>query len=189
MIQPDRAQLANLLNLALEEAHLSTKQHDWLWQHVQYQKIPFKNTVWHGKTRPRWIAFVAKGFLKKCTIHEKTGEEVILDFYEENQFVLHLEDTSVYYVALQPTEILRWQVAFFDEIKGETHQVTQWLLDRIQDFAARQEKRIQMLLLPTEERYLFFHENYPKLVSKLSVRDTIAYLGISRSLFFRLRKK
>ena len=103
MIQPDRAQLANLLNLALEEAHLSTKQHDWLWQHVQYQKIPFKNTVWHGKTCPRWIAFVAKGLLKKCTIHEKTGEEVILDFYEENQFVLHLEDTSVYYVALQPT--------------------------------------------------------------------------------------
>ena len=67
--------------------------------------------------------------------------------------------------------------------------MTQWLLDRIQDFATRQEKRIQMILLPTEERYLFFHENYPKLVSKLSVRDTIAYLGMSRSLFFRLRKK
>ncbi len=192
MIQTDPAQLATFLHLAIEETNLSLEEHNWLWQNVQYEKIPFKKSVWYRKPGSKWIAYIAKGLVKKCVIQEKTGEEVILDFYEENQFVLHLEDTSpnesIYYTTLEPTEILLWQIDYFHEMKDKTPRAAQWLLERTQEYAARQEKRIQILLLPTQERYLHFHTNSPKLVSKLSVRDTIAYLGVSRALFFRLRQ-
>jgi CRP-like cAMP-binding protein len=141
-----------------------------------------------------YIYFLNRGATRNYFL--KGGKELTVDFHFEGSFV------SAYYSFLtrQPSPI--WIEALSEiEACAIHHQSLHGYYDQYKagermgrliaerQYTRRLEREIELLSMTAEERYARLMDQYPKLVSSLSVKHLSSYLGIHPESLSRIRKQ
>jgi CRP-like cAMP-binding protein len=139
--------------------------------------------------------FVNSGCLKICYTDDK-GVECVIKFGIEGWWVVDLDSflhhkPSFYYMqAVEDTELFQISKSNYDLLHREIPGFQKFSNERWQQgFIALQQRIIQNLSLPAEERYAHFKEKYPGLDQRISQKLIAAYLGITPEFLSVLRKK
>jgi CRP-like cAMP-binding protein len=143
----------------------------------------------------RYDYFVIKGCLKYCYTDSK-GEEYVVKFAVENWWVvdldsfLHHKPSSYYIQAVEDTEVLQLSRSAYDRLYSEIPAFQKFSNYRWQNgFITLQQRIIQNISVPAEERYAHFKEKYPELEQRISQDLVASYLGITPEFLSMLRGK
>lgn len=138
--------------------------------------------------------FLLSGCIRKYTI--KGGDEITLDFYTENQWILAAES----YTTQTPSDHFLSCVEMCGVIVGndEIEEALYSLYPRFESASrtilehgtAAQQKRMNSFLTTTpEERYLELMETRPDLLQRVPQYQLASYLGIKPESLSRIRKR
>jgi CRP-like cAMP-binding protein len=176
----------DLIVLSAEEVALvKAKFHSHLYLKKQF-------ALQHGDVCG-YFNFVVSGCLRLYKVDDK-GVYHILQFATENYWILdlasfHKKKPSVLDIdALEDTVVLR--ISYEDLIDLYTkapkfHRIFRVLLEN--HFMHQQERMTQLFSSTAEERYQFFIETYPHLLTRLSQVQIAAYLGVTPEFLSRIR--
>ena len=139
--------------------------------------------------------FITKGCVKVCYTDEK-GVEYIIKFAMEDWWVIDIDSflnakPSFYYIqAIEDTELLQLSRSDYELLYQAIPKFQKFSNERWQNgFIALQQRLMQNLSLPAEERYQHFKQKYPGLEQRISQKLIASYLGITPEFLSKLRKK
>jgi len=140
-------------------------------------------------------SFVVKGCFKMYKMDEDVKEHN-LHFAVENQWItdigsFHSEEPSQLYIeAIEPSSIL--QISKQDLIYFYEHSIKFNRIFRViaeNEFILLQNRLLQTISTPAEQRYLEFIKLYPNLFNRISNVQIASYLGITPEFLSNIRKK
>ncbi len=175
--------------------HFDPEQLERMHEHLSYKKAARRSFLLRAGEVCRFEVYVISGCLKTFFIDEK-GNEVILQFGTAdwwvsdigslvNQspsrlFIQVIEEVELLVLNRNQKEILLREIPAFE-------RVFRLMLQR--HLVAVQDRLINTMALPAEERYLEFIEKYPQFYRQVPQQDIAAYLGITPEFLSRLRRR
>ena len=187
-VQPVLAYFNRMIPLNNEEKDLVTaKFHPHLFLKKQF-------ALQHGDVC-EYFCFVVRGCLRLYKVDEK-GTTHVLQFAIDNYWIsdlssFHKRAPSKFEIdALEDTVVLR--ISYDDLIDlyikaPKFDRIFRVLLEN--HFMHEQERLGQLFSSTAEERYQFFIENHPRLVTRLSQVQIASYLGITPEFLSRIRNR
>jgi len=141
----------------------------------------------------RHKVFILNGMLRSSVI-TANGSEHILQFSPENTWTLDVESydkeipSAVNICAVEPTEVLLWKKADFQNLLSEIPGLKNFSQQLISRNIYYSRQRIATVLGGTpEEKYDDFIRTFPGLMMRLPLRIIASYLGMSLKTLTRIR--
>lgn len=144
----------------------------------------------------RWDSYVISGSLKAFYINPKSGKEEILYFAIDGWWATDMESfskqiPSIYTIqALEFTRILQISHFSFNRMLEGIPALERFFRIILESYLGSLQRRIiYSHVLPANERYADFLEQYPRIAEKIPQYLIASYLGISAEFLSRMRKK
>jgi len=142
-----------------------------------------------------YIAFVSSGILRAFHINEK-GKEITVMFATPDWWItdmngfLNSEKSAVNIIALEDSAILKLSLEQLENLFLEIPKFERFFRILMQKAYVREQQRtLQNLSLPAEERYFNFIKKYPQIAEKISQKQMASYLGITPEFLSQIRNK
>jgi CRP-like cAMP-binding protein len=175
--------------------HLSPSEMNFFLSLLEERTVFKKEYLLRTGEICRYDYFITKGCVKVCYTDDK-GAECIIKFAPENWWVIDLDSflhkkPSFYYIqAIEDTNFLQLSRTNYDLLYQSIPQFQKFSNERWQNgFIALQQRIMQNLSMPAEERYHQFKHKYPELEQRIPQKLIAAYLGITPEFLSMLRKK
>ncbi len=143
---------------------------------------------------PNYFAIVVKGLLR-AYYQKRDGTIVNKSFFPECRFVfpgaayLLKEPNQIYIEALEDSECLIGRYPDLEKLYYKYPKFTLFALYAFQIEWARKERReTQMMLLDTIERYQSFKKEFPTLENRIAGYHIASYLGMTPVQLSRVRR-
>ncbi|WP_086929600.1 Crp/Fnr family transcriptional regulator [Agarilytica rhodophyticola] len=143
----------------------------------------------------RSLCFILEGLLRVYYI-DQSGQEFNQHFYQENEALAPVsaivadEPSQIYVQALEPTHLLEADYQSLCKISTRSPDWLRLEIKLMQEvFIKNARKEAKLLLGNAEQRYRWFHREYPQLCAKLTQYHIASFLGITPVSLSRLRKK
>jgi len=154
-----------------------------------------KNFYITADTIQKEIGFVYQGLIR-CFYIDAKGKDITVKFVDEHQYAIDYPafisnaPSKYYFQCLEPTIILNLS---YEHIHNgyESHPNFERYGRLVAESVLKvQQRRIDSFLFETsEERYLNFIKENPKLIHRISLTHLSTFLGIERQSLTRIRKK
>jgi len=143
----------------------------------------------------KFIAFIAKGAMRKYSVGDK-GEEHVIRLYTENGWAsdresLMKEIPSNYFIdAWEDTECLIASKADLAEVVDRIPAMTKWIITLDANYAIAAQKRIEAAIsLTSEERFCDLEKTNPEFLQRFPQHIIASYLGVNRETLSRIRSR
>ena len=141
----------------------------------------------------RYDYFVNKGCLRTYTIDEKGLEHVVQfsieDWWTGDMYSFLTQKPARYTIdAIEDSELLSLERSALEELYIKVPKFERFFRLLLQNaFVALQERIIDSLSQPADERYCTFITKYPNMEKRLPLKQIASYLGITPESLSRIR--
>lgn len=145
-------------------------------------------------TTAKSLFFLQEGLVR--SFYQKDYKEINTEFFFENEYLtaftsfLTGEQTKLYFQCLEDCEIISIPKDVIDQMLITNHK---WhiLLNEIlkTEYIKKCRRESSFLLLDSNERYLYFLEQFPESDQRIPLFHIASYLGISPETLSRIRSK
>ncbi len=142
------------------------------------------------------LNFIVKGLFRSYYIEPKTGNEINVFFFQENEFMVSLlvfneEKPCNYYVeALEDSEIFRMSGEDLKKLYKVSHQWEHFGRIIAEAYYRGSNSRAESFIFNTpEERYLELIKSFPTIFQRTSLLNISSYLGVKSQSLSRIRKR
>jgi CRP-like cAMP-binding protein len=142
------------------------------------------------------LGYIVKGFFRVYYIHPKTGKQISLYFFQENNFMFSFllfssETPSNYYLeVLEDAEILEINHTNLTHLYRISHKWEHFGRLLAEEYYRGSNTRTESFIFKTpEERYLDLIQTFPTIFQRTSLLKISSYLGIESQSLSRIRKR
>jgi len=174
---------------------LSSEELEYFHSMLQPHKISKKSWLLREGEISEYEAYVVKGCLRKYCMDDD-GAEIILQFAIEDWWVGDIASftmqtpSNVYVQALEDSELLLIhhddKEQLFQRVPA-FERMFRLMLQR--SYMVLQDRFVDTLARPADERYLHFLEKYPGVVQRVPQHYIASYLGITPEFLSRIRSR
>ncbi|MCB0555971.1 MAG: Crp/Fnr family transcriptional regulator [Phaeodactylibacter sp.] len=143
----------------------------------------------------RYSTFVTQGCLRSYTLDDN-GTEHVLSFAPEDWWIADLysyfsqRPGTLYIEANQPSEVLQLSKDSQEQLYQEIPKFERFFRILIENsLVSNQQRLLDNLSLPAQERYRNFCQRYPSLVNSLPRKQIASYIGVTPEFFSKMMKK
>jgi CRP-like cAMP-binding protein len=143
----------------------------------------------------KYIAYVEKGALRAYTISEK-GDEHIIQFALEGWLIADLfsfltgEPATYNIDALEETELVLISKSSYVELLKKLPKFETYIRVQLTSaYIAMQRRLTSIISFSLEERYNYFNELYPNIVSRVPQHMIASYMGLTAETLSRVRRR
>lgn len=134
-----------------------------------------------------------KGITAYYSEGKAIGEQSILNFYSEEQYLLHLDaaqEATLCLEALEDCRVLKLDIFALEQIARDDAALMAAYSQLLQQtFAENQQQFVDRLIHKPQERYLHLLETHPNWMKRISQKKIAIYLGITPVSFSRIKKR
>jgi len=181
-----------LLNIS-RYISLEPKEQEFFLSMLQFRKIRKRGFLLQEGEICTTSTFITKGCLRGFTI-DTNGSEHILSFAPEGWWIADMYS----YITQQPgtqsieaienTEVLQLSKTNQDTLFETVPKFERFFRIIVEkSLVSHQQRLIESLSMPAEERYETFLKRYPMLVERLSQKYIAAYIGVTPEFFSKMR--
>ena len=142
------------------------------------------------------LAFIIKGLIRVYYIEPKTGKEINLFFFQDNQFIFSFlifsgEDESNYFVeTMEECELIQINRKNLSHLYKTSHQWEHFGRLLAEEYYRGSNARSEsFIFMSPEERYLELIKTFPTIFQRTSLMNIASYLGIESQSLSRIRKR
>ena len=143
----------------------------------------------------KYIAYVEKGALRAYTISEK-GDEHIIQFALEGWLISDLysfltgEPATYNIDALEDAELVLISKSSYEELLKKLPKFETYIrLQLTSAYIAMQRRLTSIISFSLEERYSYFNQLYPDIVSRVPQHMIASYMGLTAETLSRVRRR
>jgi CRP-like cAMP-binding protein len=143
----------------------------------------------------RYVYFIVEGCLQVYVL-DKNGNESTRELYVEDQWITDIfgfqnqTPSTEFIKCVEPCRLLRIHYASFQQLSAQVPQFAAIYKQILEVSYNNTVYRVNTLTsMDGLERLKWFHENKPRLMSRLSSKLIASYLGISPETMTRLKSK
>ncbi|PJJ84292.1 Crp/Fnr family transcriptional regulator [Mucilaginibacter auburnensis] len=143
----------------------------------------------------KYSAFVISGCLRGYTIDEN-GQEHVMNFAPVGWWIADMYSLisqrpgTLYIEAPEPAEVLLLSKVKQELLFQEVPKFERFFrIITENSLVAHQQRLIDNLSLPAEERYTNFCKRYPSLINSVPKKDIASYIGVTPEFFSRMMGK
>ena len=178
-----------------ETIPLTNEEHDLIRTFLTQKKLRKKQYLLQEDDVCRFIAFIEKGALKAYTISEK-GDEYIIQFAFEGWLISDLysfltgEPATYNIDALEDAELVLISKSSYEELLKKLPKFETYIrLQLTGAYIAMQRRLTSIISLSLEERYVYFNQLYPDIVSRVPQHMIASYMGLTAETLSRVRRR
>lgn len=142
------------------------------------------------------LAFVIKGLFRVFYTDPKSGEEINLYFFIENQFMVSFKSfiaqIPCYYTieAMEESEVLQITHPTLVQLFQSSHQWERFGRVLAEQYFYGSQARTESLIFNTpEERYIDLMKSNPEIFERISLLHIASFLGIKSQSLSRIRRR
>ena len=143
----------------------------------------------------KYIAYVENGALRAYTISEK-GDEHIIQFALEGWLISDLysfltgEPATYNIDALEDAELVLISKSSYEELLKKLPKFETYIrLQLTSAYIAMQRRLTSIISFSLEERYAYFNQLYPDIVSRVPQHMIASYMGLTAETLSRVRRR
>lgn len=143
----------------------------------------------------KYIAYVEKGALRAYTISEK-GDEHIIQFALEGWLIADLysfltgEPATYNIDALEEAELVLISKSSYVELLKKLPKFETYIRVQLTSaYIAMQRRLTSIISFSLEERYSYFNQLYPNIVSRVPQHMIASYMGLTAETLSRVRRR
>lgn len=143
----------------------------------------------------RYESYILSGCLRAYYVDDNGFEHTIMfgieDWWISDFHSLLTQSPATLNIdALEDSELLQIDKQKMEELYLRVPKFERYFRIMLQNaFVAHQQRILQNISLPAEERYRLFIEKYPQLAQRLPQRQIALYLGITPEFLSKIRKQ
>lgn len=179
------------------EKHISLTdaEKDYFFSLLVMKEVSKKEIVlWQDQTC-RNIYFVESGCLRAFHVNDDGKESTIMfaikDWWitDMNCFINH-KPALLSIEALEDSQLMLLDAYQLEKLYIENPKFERFFRILFQNAYIREQQRaLQNISLPTEERYQHFIKKYPALIEKITQKQIASYLGVTPEFLSSIKKK
>lgn len=142
----------------------------------------------------RYSTFVVKGCLRSYNL-DKNGFEHVLSFAPPGWWIADMysfisqKPGTLFIEALEPSEVLLLAKEDQERLYAEIPKFERFFRILIENsLVSNQQRLLDKLSLPAQERYVNFCKKYPSLVNCLPRKQIASYIGVTPEFFSKMIK-
>ncbi len=177
-------------------AHINEENFTLAEKHFQRVEVKKGTTTSLESSLGKDLIFIVKGLFRSYYIEPKTGNEINVFFFQENEFMISLllfndEKPCNYYVeALEDAEIFRMSHDDLKKLYRVSHQWERFGRIVAEAYYRGSNARAESFIFNTpEERYLELIKSFPTIFQRTSLLNISSYLGVKSQSLSRIRKR
>lgn len=162
---------------------------------VRYKKIR-KGTVFIVDKEPCNVVYHITSGLVKAFYESEDRKEHIWAFFGEGSFctcpngIIGAGEAGSNFQAMENTEVLYITKKSIKELKATFPEISAKAYEMFSKFMYRHmDEKSRLVSMSGEERYNYFLEQYPNLVSRIPIGQISQFLGIHHASLSRIRRK
>ncbi len=184
-----------LLSAVARHIQLTEKETGYFLSVVKRAVFQKKEHLLRAGEIPRVTNFITKGCLRSYTTDQQGVEHTSLFGIEGwwiSDLSAFLKQSPATYgvIAIEPTEVLQIEKNDLEAIYATIPKFERYFRILHQNaFITLNERYIQNISIPAEERYLAFRKKYPGLELRVPLKYIASYLGITPEFLSMLRRR
>ena len=174
---------------------LTNEEQDVIRAFLTPKKLRKKQYVLQEGDVCKYIAYVEKGALRAYTISEK-GDEHIIQFALEGWLISDLysfltgEPATYNIDALEDAELVLISKSSYEELLKKLPKFETYIrLQLTSAYIAMQRRLTSIISFSLEERYAYFNQLYPDIVSRVPQHMIASYMGLTAETLSRVRRR
>jgi len=178
-----------------ETIPLTNEEQDLIRAFLTPKKLRKKQYVLQEGDVCKYIAYVEKGALRAYTISEK-GDEHIIQFALEGWLISDLysfltgEPATYNIDALEDAELVLISKSSYEELLKKLPKFETYIrLQLTSAYIAMQRRLTSIISFSLEERYSYFNQLYPDIVSRVPQHMIASYMGLTAETLSRVRRR
>ena len=178
-----------------ETIPLTNEEQDLIRAFLTPKKLRKKQYVLQEGDVCKYIAYVEKGALRAYTISEK-GDEHIIQFALEGWLISDLysfltgEPATYNIDALEDAELVLISKSSYEELLKKLPKFETYIrLQLTSAYIAMQRRLTSIISFSLEERYGYFNQLYPDIVSRVPQHMIASYMGLTAETLSRVRRR
>jgi CRP-like cAMP-binding protein len=174
---------------------LNEEEKEYFLSVLQPKKLRKRQYLVQAGELCRYECYVSKGCLRQYYVDDSGKENIVTfaleDWWISDMYGLVTGKPSLTNVdALEDSELLLIEKNVFEKLLSDTPKLERHFRIMLQRaFIAHQQRLIENMNLPADQRYCNFIEKYPQLESRLPQKLIASYLGITPESLSRIRSQ
>jgi len=177
-------------------AHIKDEQFALAEKYFTLSEIKKGETVSLEQGFGKDLSFIVKGLFRCYYIEPKTGNEINVFFFQENEFMVSLlvftpEKPCNYYLeALEDSTVFRMSHDDLKKMYKLSHQWEKFGRIIAESYYRGSNARAESFIFNTpEERYLALIKTFPTIFQRTSLLNISSYMGVKSQSLSRIRKR
>jgi len=178
-----------------ETIPLTNAEQDVIRTFLTPKKLRRKQYILQEGDVCKYVTYVEKGALRAYTISEK-GDEHIIQFALEGWLISDLysfltgEPATYNIDALEDAELVLISKSSYEELLKKLPKFETYIrLQLTSAYIAMQRRLTSIISSSLEERYAYFNQLYPDIVSRVPQHMIASYMGLTAETLSRVRRR